>query len=244
MNILIRGVVFLLLTLSVFLVNAEQPTNSTDDVFLSQLGIDTDELMKDLSLIGVQLNHDPSQDKASEQLHNNDINSNKFANQTDTVSSGHDVQSRGQSYNLPQAQIIESTNKKTSGLIINDKNKVVRSDAELLKEYIATADGKSADGFYYKIKKMGKGSYKVKSKVIFSLIEKTASGKLVSKGDFSINYNLLPPLILSAISIVGVGGEINLITSAYNMYKSSGANSGMAKNKLLKYNIKLHEKIG
>ncbi len=218
--------------LPLFKVEAEDKSESIDDHLLSQLVIDTDELMKDLSNSGMKIGI------ASNDLDKNNDSHLESENKV-RKKSYEERNSQGQSYSLPRENLVEKKEIPSSSLILGRQHSDVMTDAEVLKEYINKSDGKSRFGFYYKIKKMGRGHYGNKEKVKFSLVEKSASGQNISTGNFMLNYDSLPPLLSNAINLVGRSGEVNIMTTASNMYKSSGIKSNLSSNKVLDYNIKL-----
>lgn len=122
-----------------------------------------------------------------------------------------------------------------NGLIKTNNSKKL-SDAAYLETFIAESK-KSSLGYYYKILNPGEGSNACSGKVTFRLVESTVS-TVKDEDNFTLNCKDLPAILADSLSKIKKNGQIELLTSAYQIYKEQVTENGYQANSLIKFNIK------
>lgn len=120
--------------------------------------------------------------------------------------------------------------------LIKKSDRAIVNDVNYLKEFIATST-KSDLGYYYKINNEGSGKNACAGAVTFSMQEDNDMGNVISQGTFNIKCSLLPVVIGDALGKIKKHGEVEILTSAYQIYKNDTVKNGYKNNTLLKYKI-------
>ena len=122
-----------------------------------------------------------------------------------------------------------------TGLIKNNNLKTI-SDVSYLKTFIASSK-KSDLGYYYKVLNEGEGRNACSGKVTFHMIESSVT-KVKDQDNFTIQCQDLPPVLADGLSKLKKKGQIELLTSAYQVFKGEAIKNGYQENSLIKFNIK------
>lgn len=120
--------------------------------------------------------------------------------------------------------------------LIKSTHSSTLSDAAFLKAFIASAN-KSNLGYYYKILNAGEGRNACYGQTSFHMIESTVT-KIKDQDDFTIQCQDLPAVLSDALSKIKKKGQIELVTSAYQIYNDAAIENGYQTNSLIKFNIK------
>lgn len=129
----------------------------------------------------------------------------------------------------------KNTHSVEAGLIKNNNAKTI-TDVSYLKAFIA-ASKKSELGYYYKILNEGEGRNACSGKVTFHMIESSVT-KVKDQDNFTIQCQDLPPVLADGLSKLKKNGQIEILTSAYQVFKNDAIKNGYQENSLIKFNIK------